>query len=100
VEVKRMTDKESYRKKMEGRLNQLNAQIADLVDKLETGVDKELESLRPKLKAAREKLDELKQTSADAWGDLKPGMEKAWTELQKSFNEAAARFKTRGRRNN
>ncbi len=91
-----MADEQSYWKKMETQLNELGAQISELLGKLETGVDKELEALRPKLKAAREKLDELKRTSADAWGDLKPGLEKAWVELQKSFNEAAARFKTRG----
>ncbi|HEY2981644.1 MAG TPA: hypothetical protein VGJ22_10715 [Anaerolineales bacterium] len=90
-----MADEQSYRKKMEAQLNELGAQISELLGKLGTGVDKELEALRPKLKAAREKLEELKQTSADAWGDLKPGLEKAWVELQKSFNEAAARFKAR-----
>jgi len=35
---------------MEAQLNQLNAEIADLVGKLEKGIDKEVESLRPRLK--------------------------------------------------
>jgi ElaB/YqjD/DUF883 family membrane-anchored ribosome-binding protein len=89
-----MVDKQSYRKKMEAQLNELGAQISDLLDKVGTAADKELEALRPKLKAAGEKLDELKQTSTEAWGDFKPGLGKAWSELQKSFNQAAARFKT------
>jgi len=50
------------------------------------------------LKAAQERLHELKHTSAEAWEDLKPGLERAWDELHKSFNQAAARFKSRGPR--
>jgi ElaB/YqjD/DUF883 family membrane-anchored ribosome-binding protein len=78
---------------METQLNELSAQIQDLLNKVGTEVDKEVETLRPKLKAAQEKLDELRQTSAEAWGDLKPGFEKAWSELQKSAGQAAARFR-------
>src|SRR5437879_12257817 len=89
-----MSEEQSYRKKMETQLNELGKQINELVDKVGTGVDKELEALRPKLKAVGEKLDELKQTSTEAWGDLRPGLEKAWSELQKSVGQAAARFKT------
>src|SRR2546430_6846294 len=89
-----MADEQSYRKEMETQLNELGAQIQDLLNKVGTEVDKEVEALRPKLKAAQEKLDELKQTSTEAWGDLRPGLEKAWSELQKSVGQAAARFKT------
>ena len=89
-----MADEQSYRKKMEAQLNDLSKQISELLAKVGTAADKEIEALRPKLKAASEKLDELKHTSTEAWGDLKPGLEKAWAELQKSFSQAAARFKT------
>ena len=78
---------------METQLNELGTRINQLLEKVGTGVDRELDALRPKLKAMGEKLDELKHTSSEAWGDLKPGLEKAWAELQKSFNQAAARFK-------
>ena len=87
-------DNQSYRKKMETQLNELGTRINQLLEKVGTGVDRELDALRPKLKAMGEKLDELKHTSTEAWGDLKPGLEKAWAELQKSFNQAASRFKT------
>jgi ElaB/YqjD/DUF883 family membrane-anchored ribosome-binding protein len=89
-----MADEQNYRKKMESQLNDLGAQIHDLLNKVGAGVDKEVEALRPKLKAAQEKLDQLKHTGVEAWGDLKPGLEKAWAELQKSFGQAASRFKT------
>ena len=87
-------DNQSYRKKMEIQLNELGTRINQLLDKVGTGVDRELDALRPKLKAVGEKIDELKHTSTEAWRDLKPGLEKAWAELQKSFNQAASRFKT------
>jgi hypothetical protein len=81
--------------KVEAQLNELRAQIAGLLQKLETAVGKEAEALLPKLKAAEDKLRELKGTSAEAWEDLKPGLNKAWDELHKSLSQAASRFKTR-----
>ena len=92
-----MTDEKSQRKTIENQVNELRGQISELMRKLETAVGKEAEVLRPKLKAAQEKLHELKQTSTEAWGDLKPGFEKAWEELHKSLNQAASRFKTRSK---
>jgi hypothetical protein len=90
-----MKDDKGAHKKLEEQLAELGAQIGDLVRRLETAAEKEAEALRPKLKAAQERLLELKATSGEAWSDLKPGLAKAWDELQKSFNQAAARFKSR-----
>jgi chromosome segregation ATPase len=90
-----MADEKWNRKKFEEQVHELGTQIAELLRKLETATKKEAEALRPKLKAAQERLHELKHTSAEAWGDLKPGLEKAWDELHKSLNQAAGRFKSR-----
>ena len=90
-----MTDEKHDHKTIEVQLRELRVQIKELLSKMETAAGKELESLRPKLKAAQERLQELKQTSAEAWGDLKPGLQKAWEELHKSLNQAASRFKNR-----
>jgi len=90
-----MTEKRFDQKPIDEQIDELKAQIRELLRKLDTAVDKEAEILRPKLKAAQEKLLELKQAGAEAWGDLKPGLEKAWDELQKSLNQAATRFQTR-----
>lgn len=90
-----MSDEKWNRKKLEDQLSELGAQINDLIRRLETAAEKEAETLRPRLKLAQERLHELKQTSGEAWQDLKPGIEKAWDELQKSFNQAASRFKAR-----
>ena len=86
-----MPEKYFDRKKIEAQLNELSRQIHELVTKLETAAEKEAEALRPKLKAAQERLHELKETSREAWGDLKPGLAKAWDELHASLNQAASR---------
>ena len=90
-----MSDDKGNRSKLDDQLSDLVAQINDLLRRLETAAEKEAELLRPKLKAAQERLLELQHTSAEAWGDMKPGIERAWDELQKSFNQAASRFKSR-----
>jgi hypothetical protein len=89
-----MPDEKFSRKSIDAQIEELRAQIGELLRKLDIAVGKEAEALRPKLRLARQKLHELKETSAEAWGDLKPGLEKAWEELQKSLNQAASRFKT------
>ena len=90
-----MPDKKSSRNTIDAQIDELQAQIRKLLLKLETAVGREAEALRPKLKAAQDKLNELKQTSAEAWEDLRPGLRKAWEELHKSLNQAAARFNRR-----
>ena len=77
-----MTDRGSDWTKVEAQFNELRARISELLGKLETAVGKEAEALRPQLKAAQVKLQELKETSAEAW-----------EELHKSLNQAASRFK-------
>ena len=89
-----MTNEKSNRQKLETQLEELRAQVRELLKKLETAAGKEAEALRPKLKAAQDRLHELRQTGAEAWQDLKPGLQKAWEELHKSLGQAASRFKT------
>jgi len=44
--------------------------------------------LRAKLNEAQKKLEELKETSDAASGELKKGIENAWTELKKAFDQS------------
>ena len=88
-----MTDQRSDGPNVEDRLNELRVQISKLRRKLETAAGTEAEALRPKLKVAQNKLRELKESTAEAWDDLKPGLQKAWEELHNSLNQAASRFK-------
>src|SRR5262245_2560857 len=89
-----MSNEKFNQQKLETQLDELRAEVRALLRKLVTAVGKEAEALRPKLKEAQDRLNELRQTSAEAWHDLKPGLEKAWEELHKSLSQAASRFKT------
>jgi predicted nucleic acid-binding Zn-ribbon protein len=90
-----MPDGKRSTRTIEEQLDEIRAQIHEIVTRLESAAGKEAEALKPKLKAAQERLNELRHTSHEAWGDLKPGLEKAWDELQRSFTQAASRFKSR-----
>jgi hypothetical protein len=82
---------------MEEQFTQLSIKIGELLAKAEAlaknEYDRQTVTLPGKLKTARAKLEELEAASADAWEDMKPGLEKAWDELKKSFEKARSRFK-------
>ncbi len=95
-----MENRKEYQGKMEAQLSEWGAEI----DKLKTRADKaaadtrqgyydEIETLRAKRASMQAKLQELKASSDDAWGDLKEGLDRSWNQVRDSFNKAAARFK-------
>ena len=91
-----MSDQKTNRVTIEEQLNELQIQISALLKSLDAAVGKEAEALKPRLKVAQDRFNDLTKTSAEAWtADVKPGLTKAWDELQKSFNQAAIRFKQR-----
>jgi hypothetical protein len=91
-----MSDENPNRVKFEEQLNELRIQISELLKSLDTAVGKEAEAMKPKLKAAQERFNDMTKKSAEAWtADVKPGLAKAWDELQRSLNQAALRFKNR-----
>jgi len=56
-------------------------------------LDNEVAALRTKMDEAQKKLEELEKAGGAASGDLKKGIESAWAELKKAFDNAAAKFK-------
>ncbi|MRR53936.1 MAG: coiled coil domain-containing protein [Deltaproteobacteria bacterium] len=95
-----MEDKDLYREKFEANLNKLKAQIdvleakADLLkaeSKLE--LKQQIQSLRQKRDAIANKLDQLKQSSGEAWKDIKAGLESATKELKGALGKAMDQFK-------
>jgi regulator of replication initiation timing len=56
-------------------------------------LDNEVSGLRTKMGEARKKLEELKKAGDAASGELKKGVENAWTELKNAFDSATAKFK-------
>lgn len=95
-----MSMKENYEKKLQCQLNEWGAEIDKFkakADQAEADIQlqyyKEIEELRLKQEAARQRLEELHQAGEDAWEDLKAGVESAWLILGESIKQATSRFK-------
>jgi hypothetical protein len=78
--------KQVYEGNMEGKLKELGARI----DQLSERAGQEYEKLKAKHEAAHAKFAQLKANSPDAYTEFKVGMDKAFEELQKAFEEAKA----------
>ena len=92
--------KEEYQKELQEQLDEWGKEIDKLkvvAGKAKAGLQgeyyKEVEDLRCKQLAAQQKLHEMKESSGDAWEDLKGGIELAWTALADAVKTAASRFK-------
>jgi predicted nucleic acid-binding Zn-ribbon protein len=95
-----MSMKEAYQQKLEAQLAEWNVAIDKLkakADKAEAEAQieyyKQIEDMRVKQEAARDKLTELKEAGEDAWEDLKAGLDSAWNSLGDAVKSATSRFK-------
>lgn len=91
--------KDEFQKKLEARLQEVDAEYAklreqgrDLKDEAKIRWDEKMADLETKRDAARVKLAEVGNSTAEAWKDVQQGAESAWKELDKSFREAASEF--------
>ncbi|MGQ0506515.1 MAG: hypothetical protein ACT4TC_14475 [Myxococcaceae bacterium] len=87
--------KDAFESRMKARLDQLNAEIAQLKEKAKNGTDDvkrkaqaEVDALEPKKRAVENKLSELKSSGAGAWQKLKAGIEGAVDELERGIEHA------------
>ncbi len=95
-----MSKREEYQKKLENQLSELSAEIAKLKEKAEKAGSEfkkdfggHLEQIKDKQADARQKLEELRETSGEAWEELREGLDKSWESLSTAIKNAAARFK-------
>jgi hypothetical protein len=95
-----MSNREEYIHKMQAKLEEWNSEIDTLTAKAgEVTADvkheyrEQIESLKAKQASARLKIDELKHSGEGAWGDLKTGIELAWTSMGEAIDSARSRFK-------
>jgi uncharacterized coiled-coil DUF342 family protein len=95
-----MSSRDEYIRKMQAKLEEWNAEIDTLTvkaGKVTTDVKNEyneqIESLKAKQAEARQKIEELQQAGEGAWGDLKSGIELAWTAMGEAIDSARSRFK-------
>jgi hypothetical protein len=91
--------KAQYQKKIQEKLAQYNQNFMELEAKLvmmneqaKADLTAEMEKLDDKKTAVATKVKELQGTSGEAWTDLKAGMDKAFMEMDKAYDQAKSRF--------
>jgi uncharacterized coiled-coil DUF342 family protein len=95
-----MSNRDEYIRKMQAKLEEWNAEIDTLTAKagkvtadVRNEYNEQIESLKTKQEAAKQKIEELQQAGDSAWGDLKSGIELAWTAMGEAIDSARSRFK-------
>jgi len=90
-----MANKESVLRRMAARLEKLDARLAELRSGLESKGEQVLGRYgeeHAKLKAERESLERqmsnMKEAGAEAWKDVRSGLEKGYKELNKAMDGA------------
>ena len=92
--------KEQYEKIIQEKLVQYNRKFMELESQLvmmneqaKADLAAEMAKLNDKKTAVAAKVKELQGTGGEAWADLKAGMDKAFMEMDKAYDQARSRFK-------
>jgi chromosome segregation ATPase len=95
-----MGSTDASERKMEARLEEIDAEIAKLKAKAkgaeadaEIEYEKHLSELRERREEVSERLARLKDAGDDAAGDLRTGLEDAWRALGEALDKAKSRFR-------
>ena len=93
-------EKSAYQEKIEAQLKEFAAKIDILAAKAEKAraeakvkYYEQIEGLRAKQESVRQKLQRLKEPGAEAWRDLKKGIDSALADLRVAVQSAVSRFK-------
>jgi len=91
--------KEEYQTQLEARLAAVDAEMAalreksrDLKDEAKADWERTLPQLQAKRDSVHDKLAEVRQSSGEAWKDIKKGAQSAWDEMDAAFRDASKRF--------
>jgi len=74
-------------------LEKFNARAGKASGEVRAEYEKQIKFLHEKLEHARKKLEEFENSGSSASDELKKGIEKAWAELKKAFDNVADKFK-------
>jgi uncharacterized coiled-coil DUF342 family protein len=95
-----MSSRDEYIHKMQAKLEEWNAEIDTLTAKagevtadVKNECNEQIESLKAKQIATRQKIVELQHAGESAWEDLKLGIDMAWTSMGEAIDSAKSRFK-------
>lgn len=95
-----MSNKDVYVRKLQAKLEELNAEIDLLTAKagkvtadVKSEYSEQIESLKARQVVARQKIEELQHAGEGAWEDLKSGIELSWTAMSEAIDSARSRFR-------
>ena len=90
---------ERYKTAMREQVSKVNDQIRtletrarELQGQARTDVENAVQELKKSRDAFQARLGELAGTTADAWGDVKRGLDAAWNDLRKATEDAVQRY--------
>ena len=87
---------EGQMQRFEGKIEDLRVEAEALQGDARTAVDEKIEVLEQRQTQASKKLEELKSTGADAWDDVKFGLQSAMMRLNQALQDAASEFEHTG----
>ena len=77
---------------MEKEIERLHEKGHALKDEAKARWKEKMADLEAKQKAARDKLDEVRKSTGEAWGHMEKGAQAAWDDVRKAFKDAAKEF--------
>ena len=77
---------------MEEKTERLREKGYALRDEAKTRWKEKMADLEAKQKVARDKVDEVRTSTGEAWGHVEKGAQAAWDDVRKAFQEAAKEF--------
>jgi len=77
---------------MDEEIERLREKGHALKDEAKTRWKEKMAALEAKQKVARDKLDEARKSTGEAWGHVEKGAQAAWDDVRKAFQEAAKEF--------
>lgn len=77
---------------MEKEIERLHEKGHALKDAAKARWKEKMADLEAKQQAARDKLDEVRKSTGEAWGHMEKGAQAAWDDVRKAFQDAAKEF--------
>jgi hypothetical protein len=95
-----MSDKETYKEKMQTQLDEWKVEIGKLKEKAAQAgeqagatLSEQVKVLEGKIQEGKKKLDELAGATEEAWESVKQGVESLWASVKNSIKETADKLK-------
>ena len=76
-----------------GKIDKLEIKAGQLGTDAKTGLQNQIDGLKAKQAEVKDKIDDLRSASEDAWKDLRAGVDSSWKALSKAGHSAIASFK-------